>query len=133
MVEIAKGAGFCFGVKRATDALEAEIAKRSGERLFTLGKLIHNDVYNRQLKESGVGIVSVEDIPTLAESATESSPVCVFIRAHGIPREDEATLIRESKKNPAFRYVDCTCPFVKKIHRIAAEHSHKDNLSLIHI
>ena len=131
MVEIAKGAGFCFGVKRATDALEAEIAKRSGERLFTLGKLIHNDVYNRQLKESGVGIVSVEDIPTLAESATESSPVCVFIRAHGIPREDEATLIRESKKNPAFRYVDCTCPFVKKIHRIAAEHSHKDNLFIL--
>ena len=131
MVEIAKGAGFCFGVKRATEALEAAIATGGHTRLFTLGKLIHNDVYNKQLEAAGVGVVSIEDIPGLAESATDDSPVRVFVRAHGIPREDEATLIRESEKNPAFGYVDCTCPFVKKIHKIAAENSKEENLFVL--
>ena len=131
MIEIAKGAGFCFGVKRATDSLEAAIAKGDGERLFTLGKLIHNDVYNRELAQKGVGTVSIEDVPALADSATADAPVRLFVRAHGIPREDEETLRRASEKNPYFHYVDCTCPFVKKIHKIAAENSKEDNLFIL--
>ena len=46
-VTVAKNAGFCFGVKRATDSLESAIEnKREGERIYTLGNLIHNDIYN---------------------------------------------------------------------------------------
>ena len=131
MVKIAKGAGFCFGVKRATDALENEISKGGKERLFTLGTLIHNNIYNKQLEDAGVRVVSIADIPDLAESATESSPVRVFVRAHGIPREDEDILKNENAKNPFFNYVDCTCPFVKKIHKIAAENSKEDNLFIL--
>ena len=131
MIEIAKGAGFCFGVKRATDALEEAIAKNDGERLYTLGTLIHNDIYNKQLKEQGVDVVSISDIPALAESASGASPVRVFVRAHGIPREDERLLSEWSEKNPYFSYVDCTCPFVKKIHKIAAENSREDNFFIL--
>ena len=131
MIKIAKGSGFCFGVKRATDSLEAAIANGSRERLFTLGKLIHNDVYNRELAAKGVGTVSIEEVPAIAESATDSSPIRLFVRAHGIPREDEETLRAASEKNPYFSYVDCTCPFVKKIHRIAAENSREDNLFIL--
>ena len=76
-------------------------------------------------------VVSIEDIPELAASATEISPVRVFVRAHGIPREDEATLRSESEKNEYFNYVDCTCPYVKKIHKIAAENSKEDNLFIL--
>ena len=131
MIEIAKGAGFCFGVKRATDALENAIKKDDGTRLYTLGTLIHNNVYNRQLKELGVGIASISDVPSLAQSATADSPVRLFVRAHGIPREDEATLKEWSEKNPYFSYADCTCPFVKKIHKIAAENSKEDNFFIL--
>ena len=131
MVEIAKNAGFCFGVKRATDALEAAMAKNDGTRLYTLGKLIHNDIYNGQLEAAGVKVASIEDIPSLAASADADSPVKVFVRAHGIPREDEATLTCCRQKYPYFDFEDCTCPFVKKIHRIAAENSKEDNLFIL--
>ena len=130
-VEIAKEAGFCFGVKRATDRLEEAIAKQSGERLYTLGPLIHNDVYNDWLSEQGVGITSISEVPKLADSATQASPVRVFVRAHGIPRGDEELLASLAAKNPFFFYEDCTCPFVKKIHKIAQEHSAPENLFIL--
>ncbi len=131
MVEIAKASGFCFGVKRATDSLEEAISQRHGERLYTLGTLIHNNTYNRELEEKGVSITSIDEIERLKDSATEDSPVRVFVRAHGIPREDEERLIRCKNENKYFDYVDCTCPFVKKIHKIAAENSKEENLFIL--
>ena len=131
MVEIAKASGFCFGVKRATDALEAAVGRRKGERLYTLGTLIHNNIYNKQLTEKGVKITEIDRVSALADSATEESPVRVFVRAHGIPREDEELLIACKKKNPYFDYEDCTCPFVKKIHKIAEENSKEENLFIL--
>lgn len=131
-ITIAKNAGFCFGVKRATDKLEAAIAEaRGGERIYTLGTLIHNETYNEMLQSKGVKVTDIEKVRELAESATESSPVTVFIRAHGIPREDEALLKSLAASNPNFRYVDCTCPYVKKIHNIAKKHSSEDNILLV--
>jgi len=130
-VEIAKDAGFCFGVKRATDHLEQTIAKKTGERLYTLGPLIHNDVYNGWLAEQGVGIASIDEVEALAKTATESAPVRVFVRAHGIPRKDEELLLRLTEEYPFFFYEDCTCPFVKKIHKIAKEHSAPENLFVL--
>ena len=126
-VEIAKNAGFCFGVKRATDRLEAALTESRGERIYTLGTLIHNDVYNAFLSKQGVRVTSIDEIAELAKTANEQSPIRVFVRAHGIPREDEAKLRALSESNPSFRYEDCTCPYVKKIHKIAAEHSSPDN------
>ena len=130
-VEIAKDAGFCFGVKRATDRLEQAISKKSGAHLYTLGPLIHNNVYNSRLAEQGVGIISIETVEELAKTATEEAPVCVFVRAHGIPRKDEELLLRLSEQYPAFSFEDCTCPFVKKIHKIAMEHSAPENLFVL--
>ena len=69
-VTVAKHAGFCFGVKRATDRLETAIReKQKGERIYTLGTLIHNDVYNRMLEEQGVRVVSIDEVKALAENA----------------------------------------------------------------
>ena len=130
-IKIAENAGFCFGVKRATDRLEETIGKGGAERIFTLGTLIHNDTYNAWLHSQGVRVTSISEIPSLAATATETSPVRIFVRAHGIPREDEAMLARETERNPHFRYEDCTCPFVKKIHRIAEENSGEDRLFLL--
>ena len=127
-ITVAENAGFCFGVKRATDALQKKLsAKLHGERIFTLGHLIHNDVYNRKLEENGVFSISEDDIRVIAESATEDSPVTVFVRAHGIPVSTENILRECAEKNRCFTYEDCTCPYVKKIHRIAKENSGEDN------
>ena len=131
-ITVAKNAGFCFGVKRATDSLEAAIERKSeGERIFTLGTLIHNDTYNAMLKDKGVRVTSIDEVRALSESASSDAPVTIFIRAHGIPKQDEALLSSLSEKNPHFRYFDCTCPFVKKIHNIAKQHSAEDNVLLV--
>ncbi len=127
-IEIAKNAGFCFGVKRATDRVEEAIAAKSGERLYTLGALIHNNVYNEWLREQGVGVTAIGEIPSLAATAREDSPVRVFIRAHGIPKKDQELLENMAAKHPYFFYEDYTCPFVGKIHRIAAEQSDPDHV-----
>ena len=53
-ITLAKTAGFCFGVERAVDTLTEAIAnKKEGERIFTLGTLIHNGVFNAELAEKG--------------------------------------------------------------------------------
>ena len=132
MITVAKNAGFCFGVKRAVDTLLGAIeSKREGERIFTLGTLIHNGVFNAELAERGIKITNVDELDLLAKSSSESSPVTVFLRAHGVPKETEELLIRLAEKHKSFRYVDCTCPFVKKIHNIAKEHSAPDNVFLL--
>ena len=121
---VAKSAGFCFGVKRATEALERKLeGKTANERIFSLGHLIHNDGYNKKLEEKGVFPIKEEDIAAIAETASESSPVTVFVRAHGIPVSTEDELKRCAIANPYFKYEDCTCPYVKKIHKIAKENS----------
>ena len=131
MVEIAKASGFCFGVKRATDALEGRIGKVAGERLYTLGTLIHNNTYNKALEDKGVKIASIDEIESLADTASADSPIRVFVRAHGIPKEDENILRACRERNPYFDYEDCTCPFVKKIHKIAEENSKEENLFIL--
>ena len=126
-IPVAQSAGFCFGVKRATDALEKKLEdKTCGERIFTLGHLIHNDGYNKWLEESGVFAIGEENIAAIAETAEESSPVTVFVRAHGIPLSTENALKECAAANPYFKYEDCTCPYVKKIHKIAKENSGED-------
>ena len=123
-VRVAENSGFCFGVSNASRAVEEWVASKArGERVFTLGKLIHNDIYNARLKQMGVEITCESQLESLANSATESSPVRVFVRAHGIPAQTEALLLELSQKNKYFSFVDCTCPFVKKIHKIVAENS----------
>ena len=126
-IVIAKNAGFCFGVKRATDELEKQLENKSeGERIYTLGTLIHNETYNAELYAAGVRVTDISSIRALSEEATQSAPVTVFVRAHGIPKQDEETLRECSEKNPYFKYCDCTCPFVKKIHKIAQNNSCPD-------
>ncbi len=123
-IQIAQNAGFCFGVDRATAAVEREMANHTpGERIFTLGRLIHNETYTQRLYTGGVEVASAEDMPRLCQQASVLSPVKVFVRAHGMTDETEALLERCAKENPAFSYVDCTCSYVKKIHRICAEQS----------
>ncbi len=108
-------AGFCFGVSRAVEMLEKEIELGSAP-LYTVGPIIHNPQIIDDMRQKGVQI---------AESVSQLPSDCTaVIRAHGITKEDRAYL-EENK----IRYVDATCPFVEKIHRIVE--SEKENVVLI--
>ena len=132
MITVAKNAGFCFGVKRAVDTLEERFAsKLSGERIYTLGTLIHNNVFNNGLKEKGILTTNEQELDSLAKSAAEGSRVTVIVRAHGIPVQTEKKLEALAKDNEFFSFVDCTCPYVKKIHSIAKKYSTPENAFLL--
>ena len=130
-VKVAENAGFCFGVKLAADKIEARLGTGGNTRLFTLGHLIHNAVYNKRLEEQGVRSVTLAEMVEIAKDASRERPQKLFIRAHGIPKDTENRLVRLQKENPNFTYEDCTCPLVKKIHRIAEEHSGEDNIFIL--
>lgn len=131
-ITIAKNAGFCFGVKRATDRLAALLdAAHPGARICTLGQLIHNRTYQEQMEARGVRVVDADEALALATEATADRPVTVLIRAHGIEQQIEAKLRAASAANPAFTVEDCTCPYVKKVHRIAADNSGEGKLFLL--
>ncbi len=128
-VTVASHAGFCPGVMRATDAVEKKLESRRGsERIYTLGDLIHNDGYNAYLASRGVSSIGIEDVENIALSASESSPVSVFVRAHGVTADSEELLRSCKEKNKYFDYFDMTCPFVKRIHKIASENSGEGKL-----
>ena len=131
-ITVAENAGFCFGVKRATDRLEEALRDaKDGERIFTLGHLIHNETYNESLRRRGVESIDACDIERLAAEADAAHPVTVLVRAHGCPQETVALLEQGSAQNPDFKWLDCTCPYVKKIHKIAREHSGEDHYFIL--
>ncbi|MBE6674076.1 MAG: bifunctional 4-hydroxy-3-methylbut-2-enyl diphosphate reductase/30S ribosomal protein S1 [Ruminococcaceae bacterium] len=132
MITVAENAGFCFGVKRATDTIEELIKnKKEGDIICTLGKLIHNEQYNNYLKENGVSVISLEHTPALFEKAMEGKRVSIVIRAHGIEYDIQKELEDCAEKSENFRIIDCTCPYVKKIHKIAAENSNKEEIFIL--
>ena len=111
-ITLAKTAGFCFGVNRAVQMVYRLLAQ--GERVCTLGPIIHNPQLVNDLAERGVIIVnSPSDAPKDA---------VLVIRSHGVTRQT-----MEELERLGIRFEDATCPFVKKIHRIvqqAAEEGH---------
>ena len=115
-INLAKHAGFCFGVKRAMD-ITTEIAESSAETVYTLGPLIHNEQVVEFLKSKNV--FSVDSISDIPDGST------VIIRTHGVPK----ALCEELDKK-ACRVIDATCPFVKKIHKIV-EKCHNDGKRII--
>ncbi len=132
MITVAKNAGFCFGVKRATDAIEELIkSKRQGDIICTLGKLIHNEQYNKYLEENGVFAVDAQAACDLSRRATAETRVTVVTRAHGIEYDIQKKLQKCTEENQHFHLIDCTCPYVKKIHKIAQENSGKDEIFIL--
>ncbi len=119
-VTIAKNAGFCFGVKRATDFTESLIAEHPCACIFTVGTLIHNPQFNETLAKKGVLAVNAADAEMLLTERKDSSlPYYFVIRTHGITKEEHELLLLAQKKYPNVHIKDMTCPFVTRIHDIA--------------
>ena len=110
-VKTAKSAGFCFGVKRAVEKVY-EVAGEKQSGVYTYGSIIHNEEVVGDLEKKGVTVLnSEEELKALAEGT-------VIIRSHGVPRK-----IYELLQEKGLDYVDVTCPFVLKIHRIVERES----------
>ncbi|MBQ8537770.1 MAG: 4-hydroxy-3-methylbut-2-enyl diphosphate reductase, partial [Clostridia bacterium] len=113
-LEIAKHAGFCMGVRRAVDA--ALEAARTGEAVCTLGELIHNPLVVQMLREKGVPAVN---------SLQEVTGGMVLIRSHGV-----APQVLNECKTRSLKVLDCTYPFVAKLHDIVHAYS-KDGRAVV--
>ena len=111
-VELAKSAGFCFGVQRAVDTVYKQIEENSAEKIYTYGPIIHNEEVIKDMEKKGVEVILSE------EELKQIKSGIVIIRSHGVPKR-----ICDLLDENGVRYVDATCPFVKKIHKIVEEKS----------
>lgn len=115
-ITLAKTAGFCFGVDRAVKMLYDLVAQ--GDPVCTLGPIIHNPQVIDDLRQKGVAIL---------EKAEDAVPgTKVVIRAHGVPKQ-----VFDLFAETGIDYVDATCPYVLKIHRIVEQHTSPDTVLLI--
>ncbi|MEI8047848.1 MAG: 4-hydroxy-3-methylbut-2-enyl diphosphate reductase [Bacteroidota bacterium] len=100
-VIIDQNSGFCFGVNRAIQAAEAELA--AGETVFCLGEMVHNEVQMDQLIAKGLKVISMAELASLKGKK-------VLFRAHGEPPETF-----QLAKELDISIIDATCPIVTKL------------------
>ena len=101
-ITVAKSSGFCQGVKKAVD-----VAMNMSEPAAVYGELIHNESVLEKLKEKGVECIN---------DLSEINGRKLIIRSHGVGKD-----VYDYLEKNNVDYVDCTCVFVKKIHKIVHE------------
>ncbi len=100
-INVAKSAGFCFGVSRAVEAVNEAIGKG---KLYTYGPIIHNKSVIEDLERKGVfSLNSLEGI----------TDATIVLRSHGVGEK-----VYKEIEERGLKLIDGTCPFVKKIHEI---------------
>jgi len=100
-VEIDKKSGFCFGVQNAVEI--AEKALLGGEKVYSLGSIVHNDMEVNRLTSLGLVSINHDEFRRIRDCK-------VLIRAHGEPPETYQT----AEKNN-ITIIEATCPIVKKL------------------
>ncbi len=110
---VAKSAGFCYGVNRAVKTVYEQL---ENTKVVTLGEIIHNKVVTSDLSIKGANVINDLD---------EYTGGTLIIRTHGVTEE---IINNINEKNIC--YNDCTCPDVKRIHKIVEEKS-KDGFDII--
>jgi 4-hydroxy-3-methylbut-2-enyl diphosphate reductase len=105
-IELARGAGFCFGVKRAVN-IALKTVREVDPPVYTIGPIIHNPQVVEKLRQQGIiPVAEITDLP----------PGTVIIRSHGI-HPDLLQQIKES----GHRVIDATCPFVRRAQNYAEQ------------
>ncbi|MGE5576694.1 MAG: bifunctional 4-hydroxy-3-methylbut-2-enyl diphosphate reductase/30S ribosomal protein S1 [Syntrophothermus sp.] len=106
-VDVAKSAGFCFGVRRAMELASQTAEDAKGKKVYSLGPLIHNPQAVEKLVSLGIGAI---------DSLDGADPGGIYIvRTHGLPPK-----IIEDARQDGITIVDGTCPFVSRAQRWAA-------------
>ena len=115
-IQVAKSAGFCFGVSRAVETVEKAAAE--GRQVVTLGPIIHNRHVVSKFDDMGIKVI---DTPEQAVPG-----MTVIIRSHGVSKA--VCQVLESK---GVEIIDATCPFVKRIHGIVQKAEQEGRLPII--
>lgn len=110
-VLLAQEYGFCFGVERAVDMVEEAV--EHGDRVRSLGPLIHNQQEMDRLEECGV--------TTVSEPVQINGNETAVIRAHGVTPD-----VQRELELRAGKVVDATCPFVTRVQRLASRAAAQD-------
>ncbi|MGF7138743.1 4-hydroxy-3-methylbut-2-enyl diphosphate reductase [Roseimarinus sediminis] len=110
-IEIDKGSGFCFGVRRAIQQAEEELGK--GENLNCLGDIVHNHEEVDRLSDMGMNTIDKEALDKI-ENQT------VLLRSHGEPPSTYQTLKQNNN-----RIIDATCPVVLKLQKRVEKSYHQ--------
>jgi len=100
-IEIDERSGFCFGVQNAVEI--AEKALLEGEKVYSLGPIVHNDKEVERLSVLGLVHITHDEFRKLSDCR-------VLIRAHGEPPE---TYIYAEENN--ITIIEATCLIVKKL------------------
>jgi 4-hydroxy-3-methylbut-2-enyl diphosphate reductase len=96
-IQVARYAGYCYGVERALQIAEDAIGGLRAP-IYTLGPLIHNPTVVRRLEERGA---------TAIESLDQAQSGTVIVRTHGVP-----PAVIAAARARGLDVVDATCPFV---------------------
>ena len=117
-ITIDSHSGFCFGVTRAIEAAESELANGP---LYCLGDIVHNGQEVKRLEIKGLQTIDYDDLRTLPPHSR------VLLRAHGEP--PSTYWIAQQR---GIEVIDATCPVVKKLQdRIrACYEAHKNDEQL---
>ena len=107
MIELARRGGFCFGVRRAIDAVNKELESPVKLPIATYGPLIHNPQELDRLAQKGV---------LIAQGLADVTEGTLIIRSHGA-RPDVFAYCQAHD----IRLVDATCPCVKRIQEKARQ------------
>lgn len=111
IIEIDQYSGFCFGVTRAINKAEEQLANTG--HLYCLGDIVHNSNEVERLKQEGLETITHEQLKELHD-------VNVLLRAHGEPPETYEIARRNNIK-----IIDATCPVVLKLQQ-RIKHTYND-------
>ena len=101
-VLLAQPRGFCAGVDRAIDIVEAALAK-FGAPIYVRHEIVHNTFVVDDLKAKGA--IFIEELSDVPPGAT------LVFSAHGVSKA-----IKNEAAERGFQIFDATCPLVSKVH-----------------
>ena len=102
-VILAQPRGFCAGVERAIEIVEAAL-EQYGPPIYVRHEIVHNPRVVETLRAKGVRFVEqIDQVPNGA--------ITVF-SAHGVSRK-----VEEDAATRDLRALDATCPLVSKVHK----------------
>jgi len=108
-IEIDQHSGFCFGVVYAIE--KAEKILDTGQPLYCLGDLVHNNLEMQRLEKKGLITITHQQFEQMHNTT-------VLIRAHGEP----PSTYEIAKKNN-IQLIDATCPVVLRLQKRVKEAS----------
>ena len=99
---LAEPRGFCAGVDRAIDIVEAALQK-FGSPIYVRHEIVHNTYVVNDLKTRGA--IFIEELSDVPPGAT------LVFSAHGVSKA-----VQLEAKARGFQIFDATCPLVTKVH-----------------